>query len=129
MMIVHHNRFLHRHGSLLFAEGARRALNSATIIALSLLLGVSVTFKIYYILACRVRTDQPVSVGGHDTRKRICGAPVHCRVPPVLPTERIAHVSAAAACCAAGLIVGTLDIHGRNLPDQAERHPNCEFSQ
>jgi hypothetical protein len=27
---------------------------------------------------------------------------VHCSVPPVLPTERIAHIGTAAACCAAG---------------------------
>ena len=47
----------------------------------------------------RTRGERPRSRTAEQRDER---APVHCPVPPVLPTERIAHLGTAGDCCAAG---------------------------
>ena len=52
----------------------------------------------------RARRERPRRRRTAEQRDEL--APFHCRMPPVLPTERIAHLGAAGDCCAAGFQSG-----------------------
>jgi hypothetical protein len=52
----------------------------------------------------RAHRERPRCCRAADERDEF--APFHCPMPPVLPTERIAHLSTAGDCCAAGFQSG-----------------------
>ena len=52
----------------------------------------------------RARRERPSGRRATDERDEV--APLHCSMPPMLPSERIAHLSKAGDCCAAGFQSG-----------------------